>query len=154
MMEKQRVYIIKVFKSNYCKFLFLLFFVLSYFLIPASVFYGIYTLLAIAFMISFSLTLTCLIRNIKERVLVAKEYKKSIVGILASAVGLTALQVCGVGAPLCGAYLGAGILSTILPGFFMNFLEKYSVVLILFSIVFQIIGLKSMNCFKKIVCKK
>ncbi len=141
-------YITKLFQSDYCKFAFLLFIVLSYFLVPRHVFYGWYQVLAIIFMLSFSLVMTCIVRNIKEEIVLARTYKSSILGVLATALGLSALQVCGAGAPVCGASLGIGVLSSITPTFFMNFLEKYSVLMLLIAISFQFLTLYFMNCFK------
>ncbi len=103
-------------------------------------------------MVAFALTLTCLARNIKEKVVLAKTYKSSILGIIATALGLSVLQVCGVGAPVCGASIGAGIVSLFFPSFALNFFEKYSIYIIIGSIIIQIIALYYMRCFVKI-CK-
>ena len=143
-------YLFYIFKSKYCIIAFILILFLSHFLIPKTVFYGFYTILAIIFIISFSLTITCIIRNIKEKILLAKTYKSSIIGIIATALGLAALQVCGFGAPVCGAAVGLGILSSILPTAFMNIISKYVVQFLVISIIFQLVALYIMNCFKKL----
>ena len=88
-------------------------------------------------------------RNVKEKVILAKTYKSSLIGILATAIGLSALQVCGVGAPVCGATIGAGFLSALFPGIFMRFLDNFAVYILIASILLQIISLYFMNCFKK-----
>ncbi len=143
-------YVVKIFKSYFCQIAFLLFLVGSYFLIPKNVFYGWYNVLAGLFMVAFALTLTCLARNIKEKVILAKTYKSSILGIIATALGLSVLQVCGVGAPVCGASIGAGVVSLFFPSFALNFFEKYSLYIIIGLITIQIIALYYMKCFVKI----
>ena len=143
-------YLFYVFKSKYCIAAFILTLFLSYFLIPKTVFYGFYTLLAAIFMISFALSITCIIRNIKEKILLARTYESSVIGIIATALGLAALQVCGVGAPVCGAAVGFGILSSILPTAFIDIMSKYAVQFILISVIFQLVALYLMNCFKEL----
>jgi len=86
--------------------------------------------------------------NIKERIKLARTYKNSILSIIATAIGLSALQVCGVGAPVCTATIGAGILALIFPVTFVEFLSDYSILIISISILFQLIALYFMNCFK------
>ena len=144
-------YITAVLKSKYCELVFLISFLASYFLIPKRDFYGWNQLLAYAFMLVFALTMTCIIRNIKEKILLARTYKSSLLGIIAVALGLAALQVCGANAPVCGAAVGIGILSSIFPAVFINLMAKPSVHIgiILTSIAFQIIALYFMNCWKE-----
>lgn len=148
----KKPYILHIFKSHYCKTIFILSLIAGYFLVPEKVFYRWYTLLAIIFIIVFALTITCLIRNIKERFKDAKSQGKSLVGIISMVLGISALQVCGVGAPICGATVGAGIVSLIFPSFALGFLEKYSLWIIVFSIIFQLISLYFMKCYQKINC--
>ena len=147
------IYLFNIFKSKYCLIAFVLSLILSYFLIPKAVFYQWYIILAITFMLALSLTLTCIIRNIKEKILLARTYKSSIIGIIATALGLAALQVCGVGAPVCGAAVGVGILSSIFPAIFINIISKYQIYFIVFSILFQLVALYFMNCFKEFSVK-
>ena len=145
-------YLVSVLKSRYCILVFILSMILSYFLIPQKVFYGIYIILALLFMISFSLTLTCIVRNVKEKIMVARTYETSIVGVIAAAIGLASLQVCGIGAPICGATIGMGILSSIFPAFFVNILSDYAHYFIGISIILQLVSLYFMNCFKSCKC--
>lgn len=143
------MFILKIFKSNYCKVVFILAFVGGYYLIPRRLFFRQYTLVSLLFMASFALTTSCLIRNLKERVLLARTYKSSLASILAVAVGLFALQACGIGAPVCGASIGLGIVSLIFPHIVTSFISSYSLYLIAFSILIQIVSLYFMNCFKR-----
>ena len=147
---RRQIYLKKVLRSNYCKAVFVIIFILSYFLVPEDVFVGYYILLAVAFMLSISLSLTCIIRNIKERVKLSRTYETSSISVIAAGIGLAALQVCGVGAPVCGASVGLGILSAIFPGVFVNFLQSYAVWIIVISIVLQLIALYEMNCFVRV----
>ena len=139
----------KVFQSNYCKSVFLITFIGSYFLIPDTVFNGVYYVLAITFMTTFALTLTCLVRSIKEKVVSARTYKGSFLSFLATVLGFSALQVCGIGAPVCGASLRVGFLSVIFPKIVHDFFHEASVWIVGFSILFQLIGLYYMKCLTK-----
>lgn len=142
-------YLVKIFKSYYCKIIFIISLIAAYFLVPNKIFYGYYAIWGIIYIIIFALILTCIIRNIKEKILLAKTYKSSLIGILAAALGIAALQVCSIGVPVCGAAVGAGILSLIFPNFFLYFLNKYALLIIISSIIIQTLALYFMNCFKK-----
>ncbi len=141
-------YLVTILKSHYCKVVLLIAFIGSYFLIPSKVFYGFGYVLAITFMIAFSLSITCIIRNIKEKIMLAKTYKRSVFHIILIGLGLSAFQVCGIGAPVCGATVGLGVLSVIFPGVFIDFLGDYHGAIIIISILLQIISLYYMGCFK------
>ncbi len=106
--------------------------------------------LAVFFMISFAMTITCVVRNIKERVSQARTYGTSFFGLIALVLGLSALQVCGIGAPLCGATIGLGIVTWIFPEFLFRFLVGWSVPIIIISILAQWLAIYFMHCFKKI----
>jgi hypothetical protein len=148
-MELSETYLINALKSHYCKLVFVIAFIISYFLVPEKIFYSWYTLLGITFMAVFALVIMCIIRNIKKKVLLARTYEGSIVSIIAIAIGLAALEVCGVGAPVCGATIGLGIFSALLPGVALGFFEKYGTYIVVGTIVLQVISLYFMNCFKK-----
>lgn len=142
----KRFYLIEIFKSDYCKLVFLISFFGSYFLIPKNVFYGEVKFVAILYMFIFSLTITCIVRNIKERVMLARTYKTSILGIIASAIGLSALQVCGTSG-ICVAASTGGLASILLPEIFKHFIEEYGVELLYFSIIIQMFAIFIMKCF-------
>ncbi len=134
-------------KSHYCQIVFVLSLLISYFLVPKTVFYGFGYLLAGLFMLAFSMSLTCIIRNIKEKVKASMMYKESIAHLILIILGLSALQVCGVGAPVCGATVGLGILSIFLPSFVISFLSSFSSVIIILSALLQLFILYYMKCF-------
>ncbi len=121
----------------------------SYFLTPRFLFFR-YTFLVSIFIILFSLNVTCVIYHIKERVKAARFYKRSIWGIVTSAIGLSVLQVCGIGTPMCGASIGLGVFSTLFPHVIFPFVQQYGPYLIVISIILQIISLYSMKCFSKL----
>ncbi len=145
----KKIYLLEVIKSSYCKLAFVVSLFVSYILIPPTVFNGVYSLVAVTFMVAFSLSIMCIVRNVKEKVLLARTYKSSLIGIIATALGISALQVCGVGAPVCGASIGLGVLSAIFPGFFVNFLEGYSIWILAATILLQVASLYFMKCFSK-----
>ncbi len=123
---------------------------MSYFLIPKKIFFEWFTLIGLLFMLVFSITLTCIVRNIKEKVVLARTSGASVLSILAVVIGFSALQVCGVGAPVCSASIGLGLFSFLFPAFFNNLLQDYSIHFIVLSIIVQVISLFFMNCFKEV----
>jgi hypothetical protein len=148
------MYLFKVMKSKYCKSIFLISLIGSYFLIPDTVFNGFYYIIAITFMVTFSLSIMCIVRSIKDRATLAKKSKASLLSIIATALGLSALQVCGVSIPVCGASIGIGLLSVVFPQFFVDFLANYSPFIIGFSIILQLVALYYMGCFIETQKKK
>lgn len=145
----KKYYLLGIFKSYYCQFVFLIALVGTYFLVPKKVFYGYYALIGIFFIIMASLTIACLVRTIKEKVLSAKASGASLLGILSIIFGFGALQACTIGAPVCGATIGGGIIALIFPGFAFSLIEKYSVLIVLISIFIQLLALYLMKCFQK-----
>jgi ABC-type multidrug transport system permease subunit len=147
---KKNFVIIKVLESNYCKLVFLLSLVLSYFLVPKHLVGFWWNLIIIIFMLVFSLNMTCIVRNIKERIKTAKTTTNSVINLIASGLGIMALQVCGTSGYFCSASILMGLFSSVLPHFLLDFLKEYSLYIILATILFQIISLRNMKCFKKI----
>ena len=135
-----------ILKSNYCKLTFVLSIFIISLLIPKTLFYKAYTLLAITFILSSSMLITCIVKTIKERINLAKSKGTSFLGILSILIGFSAMQVCTIGAPICGASIGAGFLALLFPNFAFNLLEKYSVLIIFISLIIQIIALYFMGC--------
>ena len=152
--DMPNIYFLKILLSNFCKLVFVAAFFLGYFLIPRSVFDHSYRILALIFMLTFALSITCITRNIKERIALMKTTKSSVLTIVASIFGLAAFQVCGVGTPVCGVSVGVGFVSIIFPGFLYNLLTDYANGFIIFSIFAQIIALYFMHCFHPAKSKK
>lgn len=149
----KKIYLLEIFKSNYCKIVFVLMMFISYFIIPKKVFYGWFYIVAIIFMVTFSMVMTCLIRSIKDKVLENRQTKQKITGALAALIGLSALQVCTIGAPVCGVSIGASLVASIFPSVAFNFLESYSIYIIVLSILLQIYSLYQMRCFHQMLGK-
>lgn len=147
---KNNFLLIKVLKSNYCKVVFLLSLILSYFLVPKHLVGFWWNLITITFMLLFSLNMTCMVRNIKERIKTAKTTTHSVINLIASGLGILALQVCGTSGYFCSASILMGVFSSVLPQFLLGFLKEYSLYIILATILLQFISLINMNCFKKI----
>lgn len=140
--------IINLFKSNYCKTVFFISVFLGYIMLPKNAFHGWMGFLAYIFIGSFALTMTCLVGNIKERIKNAKAYQGSIIGLIASSLGIVALQVCGSNGLFCGASILSGFLSSLLPHFLFSFFETYGHLIIVASILMQIYSLFRMRCIK------
>ena len=140
-------YLVKIFNSNYCKIVFLIGLIGGYFLIPKTLLDGFIKILSYLFIFLFALIIACIVRNIKERIVLAKTYSSSIISAIATGLGLVSLHVCGIGAPMCGATIGLGIASSILPSFFLDFITNHSLEIFIISIIFQLLSLFSMRCF-------
>ncbi len=148
----KRLTIAKVFSSHWCKLAFVLFFVLSYFLIPASAFAGSYQLWAVIFMISFSVSAACSLRSFKDRVKSKAQSGASFVSIAASLLGLSAIQFCSVNALLCSSTLGMSFLSMVLPQFFFQFFHHYAGLILIGSTLLQLTAIVSMGCLSPCHC--
>jgi len=148
-MKIKDLYLFKIFKSRYCCGTFLATLIIISILIPKKIFYGYYSILGGFFILLSSLLLTCFVRNIKEKVVLAKAQKMSFLGIIFLVIGLAAMGTCGVGAPVCGASVAGGVIALLFPGFAFAFFSDHSIVIILFSMFAQVIALYYMNCFKK-----
>ena len=136
--------------KHYTKLFFVIIFALSYFLIPKKIFNGWYTLLGVTFMISFSLVVTCLVLQIKEKYQLQKSMGKHFVGIIFGLIGLSALQLCTVGASFCAVSLGSTIVAAFLPTIAIHFVSKYAEIIIIISIVVQFYTLYRMKCLMKV----
>ncbi len=143
---------VKMMQSRYCQAVFVLAFIISYFLIPSTSFQGHHAIIAVVFMIVFSLSAACIVRNIKEKINAAKHAHKPLISIIAAVIGLSAMQFCGVGAPICTASASIGIVSLFIPNVIMHFISEYSIFVIATSIFIQLFVLYRMNCFKNVVC--
>lgn len=74
--------------------------IVAYLLLPIKNISGWHYIPTFIFIILFALTTTCLIRNIKERIVLQHKNQASLLTIIASALGLSALQTCGLGGPV------------------------------------------------------
>ncbi len=140
--------ILKKINTKYCRFVFIISLILWFFMVQKTLFVWSYTILWILFVISFAMTVTCLVKNIKEKIQIANKEKKSIIGIIWAVIWVSAAQVCGVNAMFCGSTIWVWLLSTILPASAVWFLSEYAVSIIILSIITQIIWLYFMKCFK------
>ncbi len=146
-----RLHLLNIFKSPYCWMVFSVMLVVSYFLVPKKIFYGYYSIIAVIFILVFALNFTCLVRSIKDRIVEKKKQSSaSFWSFLIGVIGLSALQTCAVGAPVCGASIGIAVLSSIFPAFAFDWLSEYALWIIIISILIQLVSLYQMNCFKKV----
>ncbi|MBU0757776.1 MAG: hypothetical protein KKF44_06920 [Nanoarchaeota archaeon] len=147
MIKNKNVFLVQTFRSRYCIMVFLIGMLLSYFLVPRMLFHT-HLLLALVFMAVFSTVLACSVRIAKERIINTRVAGTGLLSVIAMGIGFSALHVCGVGAPVCGATVGLGVMSLFLPTAASQVIEKYSIHIILISIIFQLVSLYFMNCFK------
>lgn len=138
---------LEVMKSHYCKIVFILSAILSYFLIPPAVIHA-YPLVAFTFILAFSAVITCTIRNMKERALLAKAAPNSIAA-LSALLGLSALQLCIAG--FCSS-AAVGIVA-LMPAFLSFYMEEHALEIVIATIVLQLGSLYYMGCFKDISFK-
>lgn len=156
-MKKNLPFFLTNLKSNYCKVVFLISLILGYLSVPKHIYTGNYVFLTIPFIILFAFTITCIVRSIKEKIVASKQNGSSVLVIIANVVGISTLQVCGLGVPSCGASIGIGLVTAIFPEFMVRYLKDYAVWILIFSILIQIYSLYSLNCIfqkKKILFKK
>jgi hypothetical protein len=149
----KKIFLFKVFQSRYCVFVYLLGLILGYFLVPKKIFTGMYSVLGVLYILIFAIVLMCIVRTIKERIFNVKNTGASAISVIASLFGLGALQVCGFGAPVCGATIGVGILSILFPQSSFLVFEKYAVYIVAFSLILQLISIYYMGCLKKCLSK-
>lgn len=143
----KKINLLKILESKYCLLVFVISLIVSMLLIPQKVFYKWYFILTIAFVLTFALTITCIVRNIKEKIKIRKHTSKSIISLILSIIGFSALQVCTIGVPVCGA-AGLGLFAIIIPRFAFHFFNNYSVWIVVITIILQVISMNSMSCFK------
>lgn len=147
-MEKILI-VLKKINTKYCWLVFMIAWWLWFWMIHETLFTGIYTILWFLFTIVFALTVTCLIRNIKEKVKLANKAWKSLIWIIGATIWIATAQLCWINAVFCGSTIWMWLLSTILPTTTMWFLSEYSVIIIILSIITQLIWLYFMKCFVK-----
>lgn len=145
----RKTFLYNIFKSKYCIVIFIMGILLGYFLTPKQIFNGFYSVLGVLYITSFAIVLSCIVRIVKEKMVVLRKVGGSASFIVGSILGIGAMQVCGVGAPICGATIGAGIFSIFFPQSSMMFLTEYAVSIIIASILLQISSLYFMGCFRK-----
>lgn len=137
----------ETFHSRYCQAVFTATFIITLLLMPRHLFQGWLIVATIAYVASFSITVSCLVRETKERVAHAAGH--SFLSIIGAVLGYTALQVCGSGA-FCGATMGMGIISAILPKVALSLITQHAYVVLLISIFMQLIALFRMHCFQQL----
>ena len=127
--------------------LFILLLVFGYFLTPQHIFLGNYKYLAYVFIVLFAILNYCIVKTIYRNYIYNKKQKGFTKGVIASILGVSALQVCGLSAYACSTSIGFTILATFLPHTFLNFLQNYSVEIISISILIQFITIWHLKCF-------
>ena len=153
-MKKKCPYFFSMFKSWYCDISFLVFFVLLLLFLPAKIFQGYFLILGVSFSLVFALSLTCMMKIIKERAESVKRTGHSILGVIMGLLGFSALHVCTIGLPFCGATVGLVLISSIFPVFLLDYLHKYPYIIIAISFLIQLYSLYSMKCFKRVACNR
>lgn len=141
-------YIFQIFKSNYCRLVFIISLAVVSAVIPKKIFYSYFIIIGILFIIASSLLITCFVRNIKDKAVIARKHKGSLLGIFFSIIGLVAMNTCTVGAPVCGTSATLGLVAVLFPGVSLGLLEQYSILIILISLAVQILVLYYMKCFR------
>jgi hypothetical protein len=144
----KNIYLLKLLHSNYCKIVFVLSFWGAYYLLPGEVYHSVNGFVAMFYLLLFAFLMTCVVRNVKERAILAHRNKASILGIAAASLGFVAFHVCGIAAPVCGASAALGIAALAFPAFVHNFLLDNGYLVIYTSIVIQIAVLLYMGCFR------
>ncbi len=138
-----------LFNSLFSVIIFTLVFIVSLFVLPSHILSGTYFWLGVVFVLLFSLNMTCLANTMRMRANMARAKGAGAVGVMATAVGFTALQMCGIGGPLCGALFGGVLFVSVLPAGAMPYLTSYAVHIVVIAILIQAVSLWYMKCFRK-----
>jgi hypothetical protein len=138
----------KIFRSPFFIAVFTAVFLASLFIVPQHILTGEFFLLGVVFITLFSLNIACLVDVMRQRAKVARAKGSGIVGIVATAVGFIALQMCGVGGPLCGAFFGSIVFASVLPAGALHYFTGYAVYIVLAAIAMQVLSLYLMKCWK------
>jgi hypothetical protein len=149
----KKIFLFKVFQSKYCALVFISGLILGFLIVPKKIFNGFYVILGVIYIILFALVLMCIVRTIKERIYNVKQTGVTTISLVASALGLGALQACSIGAPVCGATIGVGIASIFFPQSAFIILEDYAIYVVILSLILQLIAIYYMGCFKKCIRK-
>jgi len=145
----KKVFLFNVLKSKYCLLIFVLGIILSYFIVPHKIFNGFYSILGVIYILLFAVVLMCIVRTFKDKIIDAKQTGATTISVVASLLGIGALQACGIGASVCGATVGVGLVSILFPQSAFVMLEKYAVYIVISSLFLQLVALYYMGCFKK-----
>lgn len=144
--------ITNVLKSKYCWIVIVISLFLSYFLIIRKFtsftnFWSI--LLSIIYIISFAISNSCLIKDIKDKTVHnIQSGTKSIFSILGSILGFGAIQLCTVGGT-CGINIVTSLLLSILPTSIGLLFIENGIWILLLADILLLISIYKMNCFKK-----
>jgi hypothetical protein len=151
---KKNYFILNMLRSKYCLVVLIVGLAGGYYFVPKKIFNGIWFVVGIAYIIVFAFVIACMTRVIKERAVNMKNTGASLISVIATVIGIGAMQTCGIGAPICGATVGVGIFSLFFPNISKSFLTEYSLHIIIASIVIQLVALYYMNCFKECLANK
>jgi len=132
-----------IMKSWWCKGVFVLGLIAALLILPQRAFSGPMLPLSILFIATFSFSLSCTAKNIKEK---TKAYRGSTLGLIGSVIGIGALHTCTMSG-FC-ATATVGIVSAAVPAFIQPLL-KYHIYILGFAVILQILALMSMHCFRK-----
>ena len=135
-------------KSTYCKIVFITSLIAGYLLTPKQVFKGITAILATILIILMAFTISCVFRDVKEKVSQSLKLKRSLITTIATALGLATLRVCGITNPMCGASMSTSIIAMMFPQLALKVYQGYGNYILIISIFLQLLGLYFMKCFE------
>jgi hypothetical protein len=142
----------EIFKSKYCWLVIFVSAILGYFLVIKKLtsftsFWSIF--LSVFYIILFSISNSCLIRLIKDRVKNnIKAGTNSLLSIIGSILGLGAIQLCTVSGT-CSVTLFTSLIFTVFPTSIGMLFINNGIWILLFSNILLLYSLFKMNCFKK-----
>jgi len=144
-----------MFKSKYCWVVFGFSLLIAYLIVRSNFVYlgqNPFILLDVfAFLILFSLTLTCNVRIIKERIKgirSKKMYATSLFNVILYVLGFGAIEGCLISS-FCGINITLSLLSIILPGAIFHKFIEYSPYVLLGINLLLLGSLFHMKCFKR-----
>jgi hypothetical protein len=152
--NKKKYFIMNMLRSKYCLIVLLLGLAGGYYFVPKKIFNGIWFVVGIVYIIVFAFVVACMVRVVKERAVNMKNTGASLISVIATVIGIGAMQTCGIGAPICGATVGIGVFSLFFPNISTSFFNEYAMHIVVVSIAIQLLALYFMSCFKKCLSNK
>jgi hypothetical protein len=140
--------LIHVMRSGWCRLVFIGFLVLGYVLVPSTALRGQYWFWSALFILTFATSSTCALRGLKDKMEAKLNSGASWLSLIASLLGLSAVQFCSVNAVMCGSTLGFGLLSFVMPQFLFRLLHEQAVIILIISSLLQVLALYLMGCLQ------
>jgi hypothetical protein len=141
----------EVLSSKYCWGVIFISIVLGYFLIirKFTLFTSFWSIFfSIFYIILFAVSNSCLVKEMKERIKDSSQTGSSILSILGSVLGISAIQLCTVSGT-CSVNIVTSLLLTVFPTSLGFFFIRHGIWILIISDILLSISILRLGCFKK-----